>query len=276
MSSQLRKDLEKAEGRSGFVLAVFCDIRGFSKFSAGKESPDTAMFIKRFYIQLIDNYFKTASFVKPTGDGLLLIFKYSENTLKDVAKSAITQCFKCIEEFPSLFKNDPMINYATPQNVGFGITRGTACCLFSDKKTIDYSGQILNLAARLTDLARPKGIVIAGSFLMSSIPNEFHQKFKNQKAFIRPIAEEEAIEIFYSRSETRLPDSCLSPLINHKTKFYTREFTVAQIQKFNEFFTIELPDEVLFPQRTKFEILYPHKAVTGFTTSQNYNTFEYQ
>jgi hypothetical protein len=48
MLKQLCKKLEHAEGRSEFVISVICDIRGFSNFSTCHESPDTAMFIKRF------------------------------------------------------------------------------------------------------------------------------------------------------------------------------------------------------------------------------------
>jgi class 3 adenylate cyclase len=190
MLTQLRKNLEHAEGRSEFVISVICDIRGFSSFSARHESPDTAMFIKRFYLKLLNEYFTGAAFAKPTGDGLLLVFRYSEHDLNQVSESVLTTCFKVIDEFPTMFKDDPMINFPTPSSVGFGISRGPSCCLFSRNTILDYSGQLLNLAARLNDLARPKGIVIAGSYLQNVIPAALRNRFKSGQVYIRDIAED--------------------------------------------------------------------------------------
>jgi hypothetical protein len=101
MLPQLRKKLEHAEGRSEFIISIICDIRGFSSFSTHHESPDTAMFIKRFYLKLLNEYFKEAAFAKPTGDGLLLVFRYSEQDLHQVSEKVITTCFKVIDEFPT-------------------------------------------------------------------------------------------------------------------------------------------------------------------------------
>src|SRR5208337_4480234 len=96
MLAQLKKKLETAEGRSEFVIAMVCDIRGFSDFSIHHESPDTAMFIKRFYIKLLEDYFSQAAFAKPTGDGLLLIFKYSEDVLHEVSRYVIETAFRVL------------------------------------------------------------------------------------------------------------------------------------------------------------------------------------
>lgn len=75
MKQKFANALIDAQGRSEFVIVVVADIRGFSRFSTVNESPNIAMFIKRFYLQLINEYFKTANFVKPTGDGLLMTFQ---------------------------------------------------------------------------------------------------------------------------------------------------------------------------------------------------------
>ena len=70
--------LEKAEARFEFVIAVFCDIRSFSSFSKTVESPDTSTFLKHFYLRLLRDYFQDAVFAKPTGDGLLIIFRHDK------------------------------------------------------------------------------------------------------------------------------------------------------------------------------------------------------
>src|SRR5260370_37082212 len=134
--------LRSAQGRSEFIIAVVADIRGFSEFSTHNESPNIAMFIKRFYLRLVTEYFANADFAKPTGDGLLMTFRYSEDDLIEVAKSVIESCMRCLLDFPTLCTNDPMINFKVPNGIGFGVARGTACCLFSGERTLDYSGHL--------------------------------------------------------------------------------------------------------------------------------------
>ena len=103
--------LINAQGRSEFVIVVVADIRGFSAFSTINESPNIAMFIKRFYLQLINKYFAAANFVKPTGDGLLMTFPYSETSLFEVSETVISSCISCLNDFPTICNNDPMINF---------------------------------------------------------------------------------------------------------------------------------------------------------------------
>ncbi|HEX3254081.1 MAG TPA: hypothetical protein VHS05_31890 [Pyrinomonadaceae bacterium] len=143
---------------------------------------------------MINQYFKSANFVKPTGDGLLMTFPYTETNLLEVSETVINACITCLNEFPTICKNDPMINFETPTAIGFGIARGTACCLYSGEETLDYSGHLLNLASRLNDLARPSGIVIDGGFLESVIPGTSRALFEDQEVYVRSIAEEAPIK----------------------------------------------------------------------------------
>ncbi|MDF2769432.1 MAG: putative adenylate/guanylate cyclase [Nitrososphaeraceae archaeon] len=85
-----RKLLDNVQGRSEFVIAVIIDVRGFSSFAMKVESVQTTAFLKRIYIEMIDRYFGNASFVKPTGDGLLLAFPHDETNLKEVASYCLT------------------------------------------------------------------------------------------------------------------------------------------------------------------------------------------
>lgn len=73
MHTEFRKLLDDVTGVSEFVLAVNIDIRGLSSFSMRVESPETAIYLKRVYTRIIEDYFPNASFFKPTGDGLLII-----------------------------------------------------------------------------------------------------------------------------------------------------------------------------------------------------------
>ena len=269
MLAQLRKKLQHAEGRSEFVISVMCDIRGFSSFSAFHESPDTAMFIKRFYLKLLDDYFTNAVFAKPTGDGMLLIFRYTEEDLRTVSERVLSTCFAVIEDFPSMFRDDPMINFTTPSGVGFGISRGPSCCLFSGRTILDYSGQLLNLAARLNDLARPKGVVIAGSYLADVIPSALRNRFKSGQVYVRGIAEETPVDVFYSKSDVQLPADSLHPITVHDWELVEQSMTAGELSKLTGNFVLDLTSEPLAKDKTRFEIQYVHPSTPGYSTRQS-------
>ncbi|MFC1869434.1 hypothetical protein ACFL0H_15060 [Thermodesulfobacteriota bacterium] len=90
---------------------------------------------------------------------------------------------------PLFLNNNRLWNFKTPENIGFGIARGTVCCLYSQDEIIVYSGHLLNLASRLMDLARPGGIVIDGHFLRDIIPEGFRDSFSEKDVYLRGIAE---------------------------------------------------------------------------------------
>ena len=227
----LLRALPKAEGRSEFVIVVVADVRGFSEFSRRHESPDIAMYIKRLYQQLMIKYFFAANFVKPTGDGLLMTFPYSETTLHEVAKLVIESCVQCLSEFSSICRDDPMINFEVPEAIGFGIARGTACCLYSGQQILDYSGHLLNLASRLMDLARPSGIVIDGNFLKEVLPDSHRNSFKKQNVYLRSLAEDTPITVLYLTDYVRIPDSALNPMRGDNWRTITRTETFAKTSR---------------------------------------------
>jgi class 3 adenylate cyclase len=210
MHRDFRALLGQAEGVSQFVIAVFVDIRGFSAFSQETESPDAAMYIKRVYARLIDEYFSTASFYKPTGDGLMVIIPYREETLADVSATAIRSALGCLTAFPDIGKDDPMINFPVPDKVGLGIARGTACRLFAGEKTLDYSGRLLNLAARLMNLARPSGVVVDADFKLEMIPEPERAHFREEKVYLRGIAEDSPRSVYLLDSVVKVPKENLA------------------------------------------------------------------
>lgn len=73
MHNAFRTLLKDAKGTSQHIIALILDIRGFSSFCQNVESTDVGVYISKFYLKIITNYFKFASFYKPTGDGLLII-----------------------------------------------------------------------------------------------------------------------------------------------------------------------------------------------------------
>lgn len=259
MLSELINKFKNANGRSDFVIVVVCDIRGFSSFSKDHEAPDIAMFCKRFFVKLLEEYFVDADFAKSTGDGMLLLFKYSEDNLHELADQVLTNCMKVVRDFPSMMKNDSMINYAVPDAVGFGIVRGTAFCLYSDHEVVDYSGQILNLASRLNEFARPQGIVVDGSFMMSVIPEQLRGSFYSQMVFIKGISDELPREVFCS-NDVVIPVEAKLPEKRSELRTADHKVTVAFVKKMPENVSIKLPEEPLSTRPCTARVQWIHST----------------
>lgn len=152
--------MQDAEGFSDLVVVVFLDVRGFSTFAGMAESGEAALFLRRVYLNIVDEYFPDSAFFKPTGDGLVIVRHFDRSNLGDEVTSAISTSLRLVEAFPHLTERDPMVNFEVPTSLGVGIARGAATRLASGDLTLDYSGRPLNLAARLMDLARPRGVVL--------------------------------------------------------------------------------------------------------------------
>lgn len=262
MLKLLKKKLVEAEGRSEFIIAVFCDIRGFSQFSAQHESSDTAMFIKRFYVKLLNDYFPDAVFAKPTGDGLLIVFRYKEKTLLKTSNSVVEGCFRALQDYRAMFHEDPMINYEIPGSIGFGISRGSACCLFSGQTILDYSGALLNLAARLNDFARPSGIVVDGNYMLDVIPEQYQGVFQSQSVFVRGIAESTPLAIWCS-SEVEVPAYALTPTRVSTLKKVEASYSGADVLVMSAWYNIRLPSEPVEGSKPIVEFVWPIKRPKG-------------
>jgi len=274
MHKEFLRLLETATGRSEYVVAINLDIRGFTRFSQFVESLPIATYIKKVYLKIIKEYFKNASYYKPTGDGLIIIIPYTEQTLKDVSNSTIESCLKLLGSFASLLAYDPMINYPTPQEIGIGLTRGCACCITSKddsgERTLDYSGRILNLASRLMDLARPSGIIFDDSFGINLLKEETKGLFSEDTVYVRGVAEEKPIRIFYTKKNTLIPDAYHNPLKEPKWNTETYEYTFGKLKKLVGTLTLELSQKPLDEKKITVEITYPNPKVNGFLLVHEY------
>lgn len=258
MHNILKEALPDAEGRSEFIVAVIADIRGFSEFSTRRESPDTAMYIKRVYLRLIDDYFPSASFFKTTGDGMLMTipYTYTEESLRKATQAAVSGCVRCLKDFPNICEGDPMVNFAVPSGIGFGLTRGTACCLISGDKVLDYSGQILNLASRLTDLARPSGIVLDGSFGIELLEEEHQKLFEPEEVYIRSVAEEEPRSVHILKGVVEIPEQAKRPLRSEQWETVEWEQTVREWKDRSPIFFVPLPRKLKRPDGIRVYIIH--------------------
>lgn len=111
------------------------------------------------------------SFWKRLGDGMLLVWDFNyvaDEQLKSGVKFAILEILGYVQEyFYELVNliNDKKLFNALNVDLGIGLADGEAWKLdFGHGGQIDYVGSPLNLAARLQDLARDRGICVHAKF----------------------------------------------------------------------------------------------------------------
>jgi len=261
MYSEFRALLEKASGKQEHVVAANIDIRGFSAFCTAVESVDVALFLSNVYKKLIDRYFPDAPFIKPTGDGLLIVVPiapYTDENFKKTAADTIETCLKALEAFGSVCEEDLTVYFKDriPRRLGVGLSMGSVCRLVSNDKTIDYSGRALNLASRLMDMARPSGIVLDAS-LGTTIPDDLKELFSKDSVYVHGIAERERIEIYYTKNYTRIPLTYSKRLDTYKWKTVSYPPMKLEAIRTSETRLFTLPSKTIDPYEIALNVYIP-------------------
>jgi class 3 adenylate cyclase len=239
-----RKSLKNARGRAEQVIVLFVDVRGFSAFSSSRDSVDIGLYIRRFFISMIEEYFPRATFHKSTGDGMMIVYPYQERNLNKIAGEVIDASLRLNFEFSKLAERDQMITFESPKSCGIGINRGTVCCIESGGETLDYSGHVLNLAARLMDMARPEGIVLHGS-LGNLIPIEYSDAFELSSVYVRGIAENQPMPVYSLKGITSIPQAAKSPP-QQTWGVYSKSWKAVDFRQLGKY-TIDTPNSVSKP-----------------------------
>jgi class 3 adenylate cyclase len=178
------------------IAVCFADLRGFTRFvdSLQSNSQDSRVhellgsyfqiypraILETVYsleprpneqITALDEKIRKAivpTMFKTLGDGMMLVWELGgTRSIQDQVSGRILQVVATIRR---LFKNlikEGVENAAAPYSnaianleLGVGLARGRAWRLdFGKGRPVDYAGTIVNIAARLQDLARPEGIV---------------------------------------------------------------------------------------------------------------------
>lgn len=229
MHRRLKKLLHAAEGKSQFVVAVFLDVRGFSAWMT--DSSKSAVYLKSIYTKILDDYFAEADFFKPTGDGLLVVLDHDEASLESTVQAAVSRGISLVEDFVTLTDGDRMVNFDVPTKLGVGVARGSATRLISGRETLDYSGEPLNLAARLMDLARPSGVVFDASLGIELLDKGTAARFVEEEVYVKGISEDAPMSVYALRDRVVIPEFNRFPIgrfRQHATKPERASFKALQ------------------------------------------------
>lgn len=255
-----REALDSAIGVSEFVLALNLDIRGFTNWSLGVDSAQTALYVKKVYGKLIDRYFLEAAMVKPTGDGLFVIEAFAEKDLESYVKRSVKNSLEIVETFGSLCDDEPMINFPVPQNIGIGLSRGSACRLSSGDVTLDYSGRVLNLAARLMDLARPRGLVFDEGLGVDLLDKDVIDGFSQDDVYLKGASPREAVAIYYRPEQIEIPEANRHPIGEKRWEQAKLEMTRKQLEEVSSNWRFDLDPQPIDNHEAECQVI--HEAVT--------------
>jgi class 3 adenylate cyclase len=249
--------LGDAEGESKLVIAANVDVRGFSRFSLEVDSVETALFVKKVYRRILESYFVGADFFKPTGDGLLLVFAITEESLQERANELVRASLALVAGFADLLRDVPIVNFPVPDKVGIGLARGAACRLVSGELTLDYSGTVLNLASRLMELARPSGVVFDGRYGVELLADDLREQFVHDEVYLRSLAEKIARPVWYSSTLTTIAPSYRRPVDDVRWKSVEYRYLVGDLKDMSSQFRIPLPSIPLDPSQISVAASYP-------------------
>jgi class 3 adenylate cyclase len=269
MHRMLRQLLSHARGESRLAVVVFVDVRGFSSFARLAESSEAALFLRSAYVQILDEYFPEASFFKPTGDGLLIVLDYDDDTLRTVVRGAVKQSVALVRKFPKITQGDPMVNFAVPQHVGVGLARGAATALVSEDSVLDYSGRPLNLAARLMDLARPEGVVFSDGLGVGLLTPSQQKQFKKSSVYVKGIAEDEPLTCYALNELVRIPEHNLYPLNKYVWKTLRKETRTFKVLSERGTYLHRLPEEPAQKNDLRVHVEYPKVTASGRRVTEN-------
>jgi len=151
------------------VVALFCDLRGFSNWCESVEVDQVESLMRTQFervIQICNDHHH--DFHKFLGDGFVLVWEESEEApLHLCLAHAIDAAFHLHKKFWYLSQE---MTYALPPGYGVGISVGEAVLLqpetfISEMNEVDFVGYPLNCAARMQTLATAYGTVLSSTAL---------------------------------------------------------------------------------------------------------------
>ena len=210
MYSELRSLLREADGRNEWVAAINVDIRSFSASTSG-DPAQTALYLRTVYGKMLDGYFVDATFAKPTGDGLLLVIPFPpvEDALAAVSRTVVSDALRLDRDFHQFAADEPLLRFPHPNAVGIGLSFGSVARLMTGDVTLDYTGRALNVASRLMDLARPRGVVAEVTLDVHALDSDTLKCLAPDRVYVKGFAE--PLEILYTKDVTQIPDRYRQP-----------------------------------------------------------------
>jgi adenylate cyclase len=179
------------DGRRVDVVVVFCDLRGFTAFSA-QAKPDIIMGVLREYYDTLEKVVSAheATLVNFTGDGAMVLLN-APVACSDPALRAVNMASDMQQSVQKLLMGWRVLNHGLGFGVGLAMGPATVGRIGSESR-LDYSaiGNVVNLASRLCASAADSEILldrVAASAVGTRVPL-IELDSRTFKGFDQPVA----------------------------------------------------------------------------------------
>ncbi|HEY4165905.1 MAG TPA: adenylate/guanylate cyclase domain-containing protein [Reyranella sp.] len=163
------------DGRRVEVVVVFCDLRGFTAFSAGAD-PETIIGVLRGYYDAVEKAVSAhgATLINFAGDGAMILLN-APVSCPDPAVRAIEMARDMQANVQNVLAGLRALGHQLGFGVGLAMGPATVGRIGSEEGRLDYTavGNVVNLAARLCSSADDSEILVdlaAAQAIGSSVP----------------------------------------------------------------------------------------------------------
>jgi class 3 adenylate cyclase len=155
------------------VIVMFVDLRHSTEWA--RKISDSAYVVKVMnkFTEWVLSRASQAPYgwpnIKHVGDGLMLVWEVSQDSLMLPLANAVAGLGDALSnDYQSWVESTPEFYKEVPRAIGVGVAFGPAQRLTSENGSYDYSGDPVNMAAKLQHLARPhSGVVILDNWTLS-------------------------------------------------------------------------------------------------------------
>ena len=167
------KDVDQImRGEKRRVTCMFCDVCGFTPLAERTSSPELFVLLNQYFGHVIDIIFAHEGTIdKMIGDAIMVLFGAPVDQ-EDQEARAVRCAIDIQRKFAAIRGS---VETGVPLNMSVTINTGevSAGCLGNERR-MDYTvlGDVINIAARMQDLAKPDHILI-GEETKGSLPDGF-------------------------------------------------------------------------------------------------------
>jgi class 3 adenylate cyclase len=179
------------DGRRVEVVVVFCDLRGFTAFSAGAE-PETVIGVLREYYDAVEKAVNThdATLISFVGDGAMILLN-APVSCPDPAVRAVEMALDMQANVQKVLVGLRVQGHQLGFGVGLAMGPATVGRIGSEEGRLDYTavGNVVNLASRLCSSADDSEIfvdLVAARAIGSNVPLVKREPLA-LKGFDRPV-----------------------------------------------------------------------------------------
>jgi len=169
------------------IVALFFDLRGSTRWANAVAKIDLN-FVRTFMDELRERTWSKAlktplgrpNVAKFLGDGFMYVWKVQNNSVPYSFNIIVKLADDLNSGYQAWRQEGKFERMETPDGIGFGVDAGPARRLTFENGSNDYLGEPVNIAAKMQDLARPRGGVVIRADMHKLLEGDIRNKFSKK------------------------------------------------------------------------------------------------